>query len=69
MSPNLTISIILCSYNRAAGLRQALEALGRMNVRPGWKAEVVVAKQFSQYFQLSQPEHEFESDIELFPVE
>ena len=38
----LTISIILCSYNRAAGLNQTLQALGKVRIRPDWKAEVLV---------------------------
>ncbi len=42
MSSPLTISIILCSCNRAAGLRQTLEALGRVRIRPDWEAEVIV---------------------------
>ena len=42
MSSDPSVSIIICTCNRAAGLRQALEALGKVRIPSGWKAEVLV---------------------------
>lgn len=38
----ISASIIICTQNRAASLRQTLEALGTVTVPDGWTAEVVV---------------------------
>ena len=36
------ISIIVCTCNRAAGLRRTLECLDTLQLRPEWKVEVIV---------------------------
>jgi glycosyltransferase involved in cell wall biosynthesis len=36
------ISIIICSFNRAANLQQTLNALGKVIIPAGWKAELIV---------------------------
>lgn len=42
MPSDASVSIIICTCNRAAELRQTLEALGKVRIPSGWKAEVVV---------------------------
>ena len=42
MPSDLSVSIILCTRDRAAGLKQTLEALGKVRIPSGWKAEVLV---------------------------
>jgi glycosyltransferase involved in cell wall biosynthesis len=42
MPHDLSVSIILCTRNRVAGLRQTLESLGKVGIRSNWKAEVIV---------------------------
>ena len=42
MASALSISIILCTRNRASSLEQALAALGNVTVSPDWKVEVIV---------------------------
>lgn len=42
MSVNLSVSIILCTCNRAAQLQQALGALGKVKIRPSWEVELLV---------------------------
>jgi glycosyltransferase involved in cell wall biosynthesis len=42
MSHDLSVSIILCTRNRVAGLQQTLESLGKVRIRSDWKAEVIV---------------------------
>jgi GT2 family glycosyltransferase len=41
MSENLSISILLCTRNRAAGLRETLATLGKVRIQPGWTVEVI----------------------------
>ena len=38
----LSVSIIVCTFNRANSLRRTLQALGRMRIPAGWKVEVVL---------------------------
>ena len=40
-SRQTVVSVILCTCNRASGLRQTLEALGKARIPSGWKAEVI----------------------------
>jgi len=40
--PASSISIIICTRNRAASLRPTLESLARVGVPPDWRAEVLV---------------------------
>jgi glycosyltransferase involved in cell wall biosynthesis len=42
MSVNLSVSIILCTCNRAAPLQKALGTLGKVSIRPDWEAELLV---------------------------
>jgi len=42
MSSDVSVSIILCTRDRAAGLKRTLEALGKVRIPSGWKAEVLV---------------------------
>ena len=42
MPSDALVSIIICTCNRAAELQQTLEALGKVRIPSGWKAEVVV---------------------------
>jgi glycosyltransferase involved in cell wall biosynthesis len=42
MASELSISIIVCTRNRVAGLQQTLASLGNLKFQPGWKVEVVV---------------------------
>ena len=42
MPHDLSVSIILCTRNRAAELQQTLESLGTVGIRSDWKAEVIV---------------------------
>ena len=42
MTPDRSISIIICTRNRGASLRQTLHTLGRLRIPPGWKVEVVL---------------------------
>lgn len=42
MSQAPTISIVICTRNRAAALRQTLASLGRVRVRAEWKPELLV---------------------------
>lgn len=37
-----SVSIILCTHNRASGLIQTLEALGKLQIPSGWEAELIV---------------------------
>jgi glucosyl-dolichyl phosphate glucuronosyltransferase len=42
MASDLSISVILCTRNRASGLEYALAALGNVKVPAKWKVEVIV---------------------------
>jgi glycosyltransferase involved in cell wall biosynthesis len=42
VASDLTVSIILCTRNRAAGLKRTLEALDKVRIPLGWRAEVLV---------------------------
>lgn len=42
MTGSLAISIILCSCNRAASLRETLDSLGRVKIRPNWQVELLL---------------------------
>ncbi len=42
MPSDVSVSIIICTCNRAAELQQTLEALGKVRIPSGWKAEAVV---------------------------
>src|ERR1051325_5397274 len=42
MNPNVSVSILLCTCNRAATLRQTLAALDQARVPQGWRVEVLV---------------------------
>jgi GT2 family glycosyltransferase len=48
MSDSLSISIILCSCNRASALRESLAGLGRVKSRPAWRVEVIVVDNASR---------------------
>jgi glycosyltransferase involved in cell wall biosynthesis len=39
---DISVSIIICTRNRAAGVKRTLEALGQARVPAGWKAEVIL---------------------------
>ena len=39
---DLVVSIILCTYNRAASLRRTLEALEKVKIPTDWKAEIIL---------------------------
>ena len=38
----VSVSIIICTYNRAAGLRKTLDALAKVRIRSEWKAELIL---------------------------
>lgn len=38
----MDVSVIICTYNRAESLRQTLEAIGHLEIRPGRPWEVIV---------------------------
>jgi glycosyltransferase involved in cell wall biosynthesis len=42
MPPDLSVSVILCTRNRASGLAQSLAALGNAKFPTDWKIEVIV---------------------------
>lgn len=42
MSAPISISIILCTCNRPAGLAESLAALAKLRIKPEWKAELLV---------------------------
>lgn len=42
METNLFFSIILCTRNRAQGLKQTLAALAEVSIPTGWKVELIV---------------------------
>jgi glycosyltransferase involved in cell wall biosynthesis len=42
MSGDLLVSVIICTRNRATGLKRTLETLERNRVPPGWQIEVTV---------------------------
>jgi glycosyltransferase involved in cell wall biosynthesis len=42
MSGELSISVVVCTHNRAAELRRTLETLGQCDIPSGWKVEVIV---------------------------
>jgi glucosyl-dolichyl phosphate glucuronosyltransferase len=42
MTPDVSLSIIICTCNRAASLRQTLCAIGKVRIPQGCKAEVIV---------------------------
>lgn len=42
MPADVSVSIIICTCNRAPELQHTLEALGKVRIPSGWKAEVVV---------------------------
>jgi len=42
MNCDLSVSIILCTRNRAADLQQALQALGKLRIPSRWRAEVLI---------------------------
>lgn len=39
---NMTISIIICTRNRADSLQETLVSIGKTNVREGWRVELIV---------------------------
>lgn len=42
MAADPTISVVICTQNRAAALRETLISLGKVRVRHAWKAELLV---------------------------
>ncbi|MEY4385617.1 MAG: hypothetical protein RLY20_900 [Verrucomicrobiota bacterium] len=48
MADKLAISIIICTCNRAAGLRETLAAMAKCRLRPEWAVELVVVDNASQ---------------------
>ena len=42
MASDPTISVVICTHNRAAALRETLVSLGKVRVRHAWKAELLV---------------------------
>src|SRR5438045_1993754 len=42
MSPDLLVSIILCTRDRPEALRDTLQVLGRLRVRSAWHIELLV---------------------------
>ena len=42
MSADFSVSIILCTYNRAASLRRTLEALETVKIPAEWNAEIIL---------------------------
>jgi len=42
MRPDLSVSVIICTCNRAAGLRATLESLGKARIPSGWQVEIVI---------------------------
>lgn len=42
MPPKVSVSLIICTFNRSASLRKTLAAVAALDVPPEWSAEVVV---------------------------
>ena len=42
MPHDISLSIIICTRNRAESLRQTLYALGKVRIHPEWKSEVII---------------------------
>lgn len=42
MASDPTISVVICTHNRAAALRETLVSLGKVRVRHAWKVELLV---------------------------
>ena len=42
MVSDLSVSIIICTCNRAASLQPTLESLGKVKIPSGWQVEVIV---------------------------
>lgn len=42
MGSNFSVSIIICTCNRAASLRATLESVGKVQIPTGWQVELVV---------------------------
>src|SRR3984893_16079472 len=45
---NVSVSIIICTYNRSAALRHTLEAFENVRIPPNWDAEVIVVDNCSK---------------------